>query len=221
MAQRSTDAPSRQERRKARTRAALMQAAQSVIAAGRLNAPILEITQAADVGMGSFYNHFDSREQLFQAALEDALERHAIRFDELSAGLDDPAHAFAQSFRLTGRIHRREPALSQLMLTYGLAMAAVDKGLARRARRDIDHAVRAGRFSVRDTDLAMVMVVGAGLCLGRLLRDQPERDSDASTDHVAQVVLRMLGMPDNDASEICQYPLPCLVDRTPHPEGHS
>ena len=41
-------APSRLERRKARTRAALIEAAQSFIAAGRVSAPILEITQAAD-----------------------------------------------------------------------------------------------------------------------------------------------------------------------------
>lgn len=209
MAQTSTDVPNRQERRKARTRAALIQAAQSVIAAGRLNAPILEITQAADVGLGSFYNHFDSREQLFQDALEDALERHGTRFDELSACLDDPAHAFAQSFRLTGRIHRRQPALSHILLTYGLAMA-VDKGLTQRARRDLDHAVRAGRFSVPDTELAMVMVAGAALSLGRLLHDQPERDDAASTDHVAQALLRMLGMPGEEASEICQRPLPHL-----------
>ncbi|WP_155386137.1 TetR/AcrR family transcriptional regulator [Catellatospora paridis] len=212
MAQNRTDSPSRQERRKARTRAALIKAAQSVVAAGRLNAPILEITQAADVGMGSFYNHFDSREQLFRAAVDDALERHGNRFDEWSACLDDPAHAFAQSFRLTGRIHRREPALSQVLFTFGLAMAAVDNGLARRASRDIDRAVLAGRFVVPDTDLAMVVVAGAVLCLGRLLHDQPERDHATSTDHVAQTVLRMLGMPGEEASEICQRPLPSLDD---------
>lgn len=66
----------RLERRKARTRATLVAAAQSFIASGKLNAPILEITQAPDVGMGSFYNHFQSREDLFQAAVEEALEKH-------------------------------------------------------------------------------------------------------------------------------------------------
>lgn len=55
----------RLERRKQRTRAALIKAAQTFIAAGKVNVPVLEITQAADVGMGSFYNHFDSKEQLF------------------------------------------------------------------------------------------------------------------------------------------------------------
>ena len=45
-------APSRLERRKARTRAALIEAAQSLIATGRINAPILEITQARGRGDG-------------------------------------------------------------------------------------------------------------------------------------------------------------------------
>lgn len=61
----SQDEPAnRLERRKQRTRAALIQAAQALIAEGKLNVPVLEITQAADVGMGSFYNHFDSKEAL-------------------------------------------------------------------------------------------------------------------------------------------------------------
>ncbi len=54
----TTATGSRIERRKAQTRAALISAAQGFIAAGNLNVPIGEITQAADVGLGSFYNHF-------------------------------------------------------------------------------------------------------------------------------------------------------------------
>ena len=49
-----TQQVNRLDRRKARTRAALIAAAQKLIAEGRTNVPVLEITQAADVGMGSF-----------------------------------------------------------------------------------------------------------------------------------------------------------------------
>jgi AcrR family transcriptional regulator len=70
----------RLEQRKARTRAALVRAAQTFIAAGEQNVPILEITQAADVGMGSFYNHFQTKEELFQAAVEDALDAYGRRW---------------------------------------------------------------------------------------------------------------------------------------------
>src|SRR6185436_15614795 len=114
-------ADNRLERRKMRTRAALIRAAQGFIAAGKLNVPVLDITQAADVGMGSFYNHFDSKEQLYEAAVEAALDTHGALLDELTTELDDPAHVFAQSFRLTGRLHRRNPELSKVLLNNGVA----------------------------------------------------------------------------------------------------
>jgi AcrR family transcriptional regulator len=208
MAQQTRHAPNRLDRRKARTRAALVRAAQAFIAAGKLNVPILELTQAADVGMGSFYNHFDSKEELFHAAVADALDRHGALLDELTAGLDDPAHVFAQSFRLTGRLHRRNPELSRVLLNYGLALASSDRGLAPRARRDVEAAVHAGRFSVRDPELAMVIVVGAALCLGQLLHDHPDRDDAEATDQVTEDLLRMLGVAGQEAHEISQRPLP-------------
>ena len=65
--------------------AALIKAAQAFIAAGKSNVPVLEITQAADVGMGSFYNHFESKEELFEAAVADVLDNHGALLDQLTA----------------------------------------------------------------------------------------------------------------------------------------
>ncbi|GAA4636727.1 TetR/AcrR family transcriptional regulator [Actinoallomurus vinaceus] len=210
-AERTDAAPNRLDRRKARTRAALVRAAQSFIATGRLNAPILEITQAADVGMGSFYNHFTSKEELFQAAVEEALDHHGALLDDLTAGLDDPAEVFARSFRLTGRFHRRNPELSKVLLNNGPALAGSDKGLAPRARRDIEAGMRAGRFSgVRDPELALTVAAGTTLCLGRLLHDEPERDDAEAADQVTEDLLRMFGVPADEAREICRRPLPDL-----------
>jgi AcrR family transcriptional regulator len=200
----------RLERRKALTRAALVHAAQSFIARGKLDVPILEITQAADVGLGSFYNHFASKDELFQAAVEDALDVYGGVLDQLTVGLDDPAEIFAQSFRLTGRLHRRQPELSKVLLHNGLALVGSDKGLAPRARRDIENAVREGRFTVRDPELAMLIVAGAALCLGQLLHDHPDRDDAAAADQVCQDLLRMLGVPADEAHAICQRRLPDL-----------
>ncbi|HEV8175708.1 MAG TPA: TetR family transcriptional regulator, partial [Actinoplanes sp.] len=57
----SAPGQTRLDRRKARTRQALIDAAAGLIAEGRgERASIQEITEAADIGFGSFYNHFDS-----------------------------------------------------------------------------------------------------------------------------------------------------------------
>ncbi|SRR5208283_3169104 len=202
-----TATANRLERRKARTRAALISAAQSFIAAGNLNVPISEITQAADVGLGSFYNHFESKEELFEAAVEDVLELLGGLLDELTADIDDPAVAFAQSFRLFGRFHRRNPEMSKVFLSNGLAMASSDRGLAPRARREIEAGVRAGRFTVRDPELALTITAGASLCLGQFLHDHPERDDAQATDQVAEDLLRLLGVPAREAQRIIALPL--------------
>ena len=107
---------SRLDRRKARTRQALIDAAVRLIAEGRGDrASIAEITEEADIGFGSFYNHFDSKEQLFQTASEEVLERWGQMIDRASAGITDPAELFAvgtadlRAARLDPPRHRRVP----------------------------------------------------------------------------------------------------------------
>ncbi len=171
--------------------------------------PILEITQAADVGMGSFYNHFETKEQLFEAAFEAVMDAYGQLLDELTADIEDPAEVFASSFRLTGRLHRREPELSRVLLNNVLRLLSADDGLAPRARRDIAAAVDAGRFDVDDLDVAVTMTAGALLALGQLLHDQPDRDVDETTDRVTEDLLRMFGTPDGrlTGSARCRCPL--------------
>jgi AcrR family transcriptional regulator len=197
-------------RRKQRTRAALIKAAQSFIAAGKVNVPVLEITQAADVGMGSFYNHFDSKEQLFEAAVAEVLDAHGALLDHLTSEIDDPAETFACSFRLTGRLFRKRPQESQILLANGIALLSSELGLAPRALRDIEEGVQAGRFTVADPELALSLAGGALLGLGNLLRNQPHRDDEAAADTVTEDVLRLFGLPADEAHEICQRPLPDL-----------
>ena len=207
-------AANRLERRKMRTRAALVRAAQTFIAAGKFNVPVLEITQAADVGMGSFYNHFDSKEQLFQAAVNEVLDELGAILDKLTAEGDDPAEVFARSFRLVGRVFRQRPNMSRVLLNTGVELISADRGLAPRALRDIDAATRAGRFSVDDPMLALAVAGGALMGLGQLLHDQPERDDAEAADRVTRDLLIMFGVPADQAAEICRRPLPDLDELT-------
>lgn len=210
----------RRERGKARTRSALVQAAQRFIRAGQRHAPILEITKAADVGLGSFYNHFESRDALFEAAVDDALDALGARLDQLGAGLQDPAEVLAQGLRLTGRLFRQEPELMQVAMSAGAGLIAAQHGLVPYARRDLEAGIRAGRFAVTDPELALGMVVGSAVCLGEILRQQPDRDAASSADRMAAAVLRMLGVPANEADRIASAPLPevAVEDESAHRE---
>lgn len=208
MAEESGPATNRLERRKQRTRAALIKSAQALIAEGRLNVPVLEITQAADVGMGSFYNHFDSKEELFEAAVSDVLDRHGAVLDRLTADIEDPAEVFACSFRLTGRFFRQRPQESRILMSNWGALLSSDRGLAPRAKRDIKAAVAAGRFEIDDPELALSVAAGTLLGLGYLLEAHPDRDPAATADTLTEGVLRLFGMSARDAHAVCSMPLP-------------
>ena len=209
---------SRVLRRKQRTRAALIGAAQGFIADGKLNVAVLDITQAADVGMGSFYNYFDNKEELFAAAVAEALDAHGALLDALTADIDDPAEAFGCRFRLTGRLFRRRPQESKILLANGVALLTSDRGLAPRALRDIEAAASAGRFTVEDPHLALAMAGGAIMGLGALLAVDPDRDDAHAADSVTADVLRLFGMSEAEAADVCARPLPNLDEITPsHP----
>ncbi|MFJ7116501.1 TetR/AcrR family transcriptional regulator [Streptomyces albogriseolus] len=200
----------RVDQRRARTRNALVCAAQRLLAEGRTDVAVLEITELADVGVGSFYNHFSTKEDLFRTAVEEAMEWFGGLMDKLTAEIDDPAVAYAQSFRMTGRLHRRYPQLSKVLLQHGLDVVQSDRGLGPRARRDIQNAADAGRFEVEDLDLALAMTVSAQLALGTLLHAQPDRDDARSSDLIVRGLLRHFGMTAEEAARICSLELPDL-----------
>ncbi len=209
MAQVTGERQNRLERRKQLTRAALIKAAQGFIAAGKFNVPVLEITQAADVGMGSFYNHFDSKEELFQAALDEIFDGYGALLDRLPP-VDDPAEMFARSFRLTGRLFRRRPEESRALLNSGLSAMLSDRGLAPRALRDIKAADRAGRFRVADPAVSHALAAAALMALGELLFNEPDRDDAETTDRMAVDLLRVYGVSADEAPEVCARPLPSI-----------
>ena len=206
-----TGAPTdRLELRKQRTRTALIKAAQTLIAEGRLAVPVLEITQLADVGMGSFYNHFDSKEQLFESAVTDVLDSYGELLDALTGDMEDAAEIFAASFRLTGRFFRSHPQESQILLSNWPVLVTSDRGLAPRALRDIKAAAAAGRLKVDDPEVALAVAAGVLFGLGTLLARDLGRDDGATVDAVTEDLLIMFGMPAREARRVCSRPLPEL-----------
>lgn len=204
----NTASASRTDRRKERTRAALLAAGRQFLADGRTTVSIQEITAAADVGFGSFYNHFEDKQALFEAAVEATLDTWMAMRDEMVAGYDDPAEVFAVSFRMLGRLQRRAPELTSALLNAGVGVLTRDHGLAPRAREDIVAATQAGRFDVPDPDAALMMTGGAMLGLLQWLETHPAADAAVLSDQAVLMVLRACGMNMRDATKLSHRPLP-------------
>jgi len=199
----------RLDRRKARTRQALIDAAVQLMAEGRGDrASIQEITDAADIGFGSFYNHFASKEELFRVASEEVLEGWGQMIDAACAGIDDPAEVFATSLRISGRLAWTRPDIAAFITGVGLDLLDIPNGLAPRALRDLRAAQVAGRFTVLDAEVALSAVAGGLIGLLRLHAMSPERVTETSVDQLTESSLRFLGLPAGQARRLAQLRLP-------------
>jgi AcrR family transcriptional regulator len=204
-----TPTANRLDRRKARTRQALIDAAVRLIAEGRgERASIQEITEAADVGFGSFYNHFASKEQLFETASADVLERWGQMIDRACEGIRDPAELFAISFRISGRLGWTHPDIARFLTGTGLELLDDPHGLAPRALRDIRAGQAAGSFTFPSAQIALSAVAGGLLGLLQLRQRQPDDIEETSVDQLAEAILRLLGVPADEAARLAALPLP-------------
>jgi AcrR family transcriptional regulator len=162
--------------------------------------------------MGSFYNHFDSKEQLFETAVARRARRPRSALDRLTASIEDPAETFATSFQLTGRLFRQRPQESEILLANGPALLSSERGLAPRATRyqGRGHAGEVLQGGPGRPGTRTAMAGGALLGLGTLLREDRDRDDAPAAATVTEHVLRLFGLTADEAHSICQHPLPEL-----------
>src|SRR5919198_5641495 len=108
--------PDRHTRRREQTRGKLVDAARSLFARqGVDNTRINEITEEADVGFGSFYNHFDSKEAIVEAVLADTVAAQGAEIEAITAQLEDPAEVIAAAHRYFVRLARIDPDWAWLL----------------------------------------------------------------------------------------------------------
>jgi AcrR family transcriptional regulator len=200
---------SRTDRRKFEIRAALVGAARDIYAErGTLDVSVQEITTLADVGLGTFYNYFASKAELLEAAITETLERHAAWLGSVLSTEPDPVVVFATSWRLTARLVVVDPTIARIIINSPAAILSADIGHAPRARRDIEAAMRSGRFVASDLDTALICTTGCLVAAMRYCDDHGAEDPDRLINGAALNLLRMFGVADDEASRVASLPLP-------------
>lgn len=208
----------RAERRRLRTRAALVAAAREVFASQGVDATVIsDITEAADVAKGSFYNHFDSKDAILRAVVVETLSSLGAALDVVTEPMrDDPARVVAVCLRHTLRACVEDPTLGWFVLRASDFIAVGDVALGTYGRRDLRRGIESGRFRFEDPDLASTMIAGS---TEALLRRRLEGDLGPEADAAfAAHALRMLGIPEDEARAISGEDLapldPSGTDRT-------
>lgn len=104
--------PAPKSRRGIRTRAALVAAARQVFESdGFVDARISDIARTAGVASGSFYTHFDSKEEIFSEVVAQVREEMLHPHVRARAGSDDPRDWIAAANREYLRAYHRNARL--------------------------------------------------------------------------------------------------------------
>lgn len=218
------DREPRGARRRRETRSRLLTAALNLMAEkGMEGVAINEITEAADVGFGSFYNHFESKEAIYAEVLEWVFAGFADAIEAVLDDITDPAEVIALSVRYTMMRALRERVWGQFLVREGFSAHSVDRGLGRRLLRDIHKGIAAKRLNVADPLLSFVSVAGTTLgaiSIGLQLGSAPGRQSallkelDSDLEHLpertARIALEILGLGRAEAEKIAYRTLPTV-----------
>ncbi|WP_422389516.1 TetR/AcrR family transcriptional regulator [Burkholderia pyrrocinia] len=197
----------------------LLQAAFRLMAEkGRDNVAISEITEAADVGFGSFYYHFESKDGIFAALTEWVFDDFANGLERLAAGLSDPAEVVSVCVRHTLMRARRERLWGRFLMREGFSARALDHGLGQRLRRDSERGIAARRFVVGDPFMSVIAMTGtilAAIAVEFHAADTARNGSrkraaeeGSLPERAAAVVLETLGLTRAEAQDVANRPLP-------------
>jgi AcrR family transcriptional regulator len=193
--------------RRERTRSALIAGGRRIMAEkGVERATVLEIVREAGVSQPSFYNHFRSKEELAEAVVTDFFQSDASFKIRVFDVVDDPAEAIAINARHTLRVASHDPIVAWVMVHGGAGSNLLPIGDSDDLARMITIGVERGRFRDVDPRVAALVIRGAAFSL---LQDilQGFAPETVETDF-AELVLRMLGVPENECSEIAARPEP-------------
>jgi AcrR family transcriptional regulator len=177
-------------RRQERNREALIRAASLVMSdKGVDGATMVEIAERADVGAGTVYNYFKSKDDLAVAVLERMMHNLALRIEKVTDTFEDPAQVYAFGVRMVLETAITDVRWKQLLYRSEVIADALFQRMGPFAIRDLRRATDAGRFRIPNAELVWRLtsnaIVGISLAI---------TTGAVSRDTLDQIVVRLLCM---------------------------
>lgn len=191
----------RTERQRERTRRQLLDAGRTLIAAkGVPGLRIQEITEQADIALGSFYNYFSSKEEFLEAVITESLSDLASATISNVDDSTDPAEVVALANLRVIRLAYTEPDFARLIVNIGHSEALFGAAVHPHARVAVERGIASGRFDVADIEVLLTTVIGGAFALIREILDG--RHGDHAEQAFARHVLAALGLSPTEAKTV-------------------
>lgn len=198
------------EERRNRTRIKLLLAAARVVSElGEERARIEDFIVAAKVSRGTFYNYYQTREALLDDVWSHFGSEPFHEIQQVSRNIEDPADRFATEARLILKRAAIDPIWG--WLAYSLSDSKrLPQDFLDYPRPDLIIGHRTGRFRFQNSDAAIDMVIST---LRRALRGLMEDGRSLQyADETVELLLRGLGLNEDDAKQLANKPLPTMDD---------
>ena len=191
----------RTERQRERTRRQLLDAGRTLIAAkGVPGLRIQEITEQADIALGSFYNYFPSKEEFLEAVITESLSDLASATISNVDDATDPAEVVALANLRVIQLAYTEPDFARLIVNIGHSEALFGAAVHPHARVAVERGIDSGRFDVADVEVLLTTVIGGAFALIREILDG--RHGDHAERAFARLVLAALGLSAAEAKTV-------------------
>lgn len=201
----------RVQKRQVRTRIRLLQAAHRLMSVqGVDDTTIQQITVDADVGFGTFYSYFTSKDEIAAQVLDCVVHNLGLRNRKANrdAGIGDPVAVISNSVRLTAQEMMSNPMWRWWLRRTDLMVRRMNVGFRVFGLVDIGAAQDAGKLRLPGGDVEVGWNYLIWLLAGTIT-DIVEGVCPPETEKtMAEAILRILGVPEAEASDIAHCPLP-------------
>jgi AcrR family transcriptional regulator len=209
MTRSALEGETRGERRRRRNRQALIEAGYQVMTQKGIDAATMsEITELADVGAGTVYNYFASKDELAMCIMEQVMDRLSQRIEAVTNNFTDPAQVYAFGIRNVMIAATTDQRWRWLLRRSEVIAGAMYRVMGPYAIRDIRHAVLAGRYRVEDPELAWRQATHAIVGFSMAVCDK--NILPGKMDEAVVNLLGMVGVRRGEAWEIARRPCPEL-----------
>jgi AcrR family transcriptional regulator len=196
-------------RRRQRNLQALIRAGQEVMGEKGIDAAtMLEIADRADIGAGTVYSYFKSKDELAIAVLERLMYDLALRIETVTDTFTDPAQVYAFGIRTVIDTATGDLRWRQLLNRSEVLAEAMFRQMGPFAIRDMQNASRAGRFRV--TDAALTWRMASHAIVGVALAVTTGALAETVIDECVIRLLCMTGIGLDEAQDLAARPRPAL-----------
>lgn len=205
----ATKRKSRVAQRQERNHEALVHAAYKVMSERGIDAATMqEIAELADVGAGTVYSYFRSKDDLAIAVMERVMHNLALRIEKVTDEFADPGQVYAFGVRTVIEAATGDLRWKQLLNRAEVIADAMFRCMGPFAIRDLQRATDAGRFKVSDAPLVWKMatyaIVGVSMAV---------TSGALPASVIEQTVVKLLcmtGIGEQEAIELAARPRPNL-----------